>query len=285
MNRALALSYGVACHGLFLAGCGIMNLNLFFGMQLGVGPTGAWAVPWNALLIAQFVVLHSWLLSGAGKRALRALVPARLGGLLDTTVFAALSSAQVGLLFGLWAPLPLPHVALSGAAWAASAVAFALGGGFLFVALWEASLGVHLGYTGWTALWRGDRPRYPRTFASTGLHGRIRHPIYVGFILVMWLGPVWSVDKLLLAVPLTAYCLMGPRRKEARYLARHGAAYRAYMARTPAFLPWPAQRPEVPRIPTPSASWKRMTPPARPAMRWRPGRAVATVSSAATPPR
>lgn len=237
MNRRIALAYALACHGLFALGVGGMMLNLFFGMQLGIGPTGAGAVVWNSLLVAQFVVLHSWLLSPAGRKVLRAFVAKRLGGLLDTTVFAALSSAQVGLLFCLWSPLSSATVTLTGGAWWLSLGAYLGASLMLLVSMSEAGLGVQLGYTGWTALWRGDRPRYPRDFASTGLHGLIRHPIYLSFALLLWLGPVWSLDKLLLAVPLSLYCFMGPRRKEARYLARYGETYADYLARTPAFIP------------------------------------------------
>ncbi len=237
MNRRAALAYGLTCHGLFLAGTGAMMLALFSGMQLGLTPAGWWAPLWDALLVGQFTGLHSWLLSARGKRALRALAPRRAGGTLDTTVFAAVSSAQVGLLFLLWAPLPFASVTLTGGAWGLSLLASVAASLMLLVSMKEAGLGVQLGYTGWTALWRGDRPRYPAGFASSGLHGLIQHPIYMSFLLLLWVGPVWSVDKLLVALPLSAYCLLGPRRKEARYAARHGAAYADYQGRTPRFLP------------------------------------------------
>lgn len=243
MRRTAALALGLTTHLLFVLGTGLMQANLFLGMQLGWGPEGWAAVPWNGALLLQFVLGHSWLLSAGGRRVLRAFVPAHLGGRLDTTVYAALASVQVGLLFGLWAPLPLPTWTAPGALGVGSTLAFGVSAGLLGLALYEAGLGVQLGFTGWTALWRGDAPRYPRGFPQRGLHGLIRHPIYLGFALLLWLGPVWSVDKLLLAVPLTAYCLLGPRRKEARYRQRHGAAYVAYLARTPAFLPWRRPRP------------------------------------------
>jgi protein-S-isoprenylcysteine O-methyltransferase Ste14 len=243
-DLVVALAYGLACHGLFAAGTGVMNLNLFFGMQLGLAPEGVWAVPWNLALVAQFVFFHSWMLSRPGTRFLRGFVPQRYGSTLDTTMFATAAALQTGLLFTLWSPLPYASYTLTGFAWWVSLAAFAASALFLGVALWEAGLGIQLRYTGWTALWRGDRPRYPKSFASTGLHGLIRHPIYLGFVAVMWTGPVWSVDKLLLAIPLTLYCVLGPRRKEARLLARHGAEYADYLARTPSFLPR-AAKPET----------------------------------------
>jgi protein-S-isoprenylcysteine O-methyltransferase Ste14 len=236
-HRPLALLYALACHGLFVAGAGSMQANLFLGMQHGLGPAGTWALPWNALIITQFVVFHSWLLSPGGKGVLRFFVPERLGGVLDSTVYGTLASVQIGLLFALWSPLPLPAYTLPGAAWWVSAASFAAGAAVLTVALWEGGLGQQLGWVGWVALFRGERPAYPRTFPHTGLHGVIRHPIYLGFILVLWLGPVWSVDKLIVGIPLTLYCLFGPRWKEARYRQRYGQAFVDYLERTPSFVP------------------------------------------------
>jgi len=114
-------------------------------------------------------------------------------------------------------------------------------------AMSEAGLGVQTGATGWLAMWRGGRPRYPRGFPEHGLHALCRHPIYASFIVLLWASPHWSLDRLLIAAPLTAYCVYGPKRKEARYRARHGAAYAEYLSRTPALFPrlFPRKAPSV----------------------------------------
>ncbi len=264
MRRLTALAYGATCHGLFIAASGAMLGQLFSGMRHGLGPRSWAAIPWDLGLVAQFAVGHSGLLSTRGRHLLRRLAPASVGGLLDTTLYATAAAVQVGLLFRLWVPLPTATWAAPDAGWWAAAAAFTVAALGLGVALWEAGLGVQLGATGWTALWRGDAPRVPRTFAQSGLHGVIRHPIYVGFALLVWLGPEWSLDKVLLAAPLTAYCLVAPRRKEQRYRALHGAAYATCCATTPAFLP--RLRPRSP-APVGAATRTRPTPPARPGTR------------------
>jgi protein-S-isoprenylcysteine O-methyltransferase Ste14 len=237
-RRAVALGYGLMCHGLFAAAVLAMVANLYFGLQLD---WMGWDIqrPWlvNIALVLQFPLLHSLFLTKAGTRALRWVAPGARDGTLDTTLFATLSAVQVGVLFACWVPLGAPVTHAQGPlGWVLSA-GFVLGWVLLGLSMREAGLGTQTGATGWTALFRGDRPRYAKGFAQAGLHGLCRHPIYASFVLILWTGPVWSLDRLILALPLTAYCVVGPRLKEARYRARHGAAYVRYSARLPSLIP------------------------------------------------
>jgi protein-S-isoprenylcysteine O-methyltransferase Ste14 len=49
--------------------------------------------------------------------------------------------------------------------------------------------------------------------------------------------PVSTPDQLELAVFFIAYCVLAPRRKEARFLALHGERFRAYQNRVPYMVP------------------------------------------------
>jgi len=219
LRRRTALAWGVVCHGLFALGSGAMALGLFTGMRSGLGDlTGAAAWIADGLLLAQFPVLHSALLTRPGRRLLRRLAPGWAGGGLDTTLFAAAASAQVLAVFLLWSPLGARQWAAAGPLFQLNAVAYAAAWLIMGKAMWDTGLGVQLGYTGWLALWRGRRPSYPGP-STGGLFRYLRHPVYVAMIAVLWTGPVWTLDHLLLAVPLTAYCLIGPRFKDARYAA------------------------------------------------------------------
>jgi protein-S-isoprenylcysteine O-methyltransferase Ste14 len=193
----------------------------------------------NALLLAQFPLLHSWLLTARGRRVLARLVPH--GPTLAPTVFATVAAWQILATFLLWSP---SHVVLweaTGAARAAFAVAFALSWVFLGKALFDAGLGLQTGSIGWMALWRGERPRYPG-MPERGLFAACRQPIYLGFALLLWTGPVWTRDHLVLAVAWSAYCALGPLFKEERFARIHGAAFEAYRARTRYLLPLPRRR-------------------------------------------
>jgi len=237
-RRLTALAYGAACHVLWCAAIALMAVSLYGGMQLGLGPwRGRWAGElWNLLLVAQFPVVHSFLLAGPGRRVLRALAPRGLGDDLSSTTYALLASLQLLAVFGLWSPSGHVWWAPEGAALAVSTGLFGLSWLFLAESMREAGLGVQAGYLGWTSVWRGRPPRYPR-FPEAGLFRYLRQPTYLAFALVLWTAPTWTPDRLFLAAGWSLYCYFGPRLKEARYLARYGDEFRRYQQAVSYWVP------------------------------------------------
>ena len=86
------------------------------------------------------------------------------------------------------------------------------------------------------SLAQDKKPVFP-DMPTTGLFRLIRQPIYVSFALTLWTVPVWTPDQLALAVTLTAYCLLAPRLKEARFQKRYGERSAAYKSQVPYALP------------------------------------------------
>jgi len=82
--------------------------------------------------------------------------------------------------------------------------------------------------------------------ATAGPYARIRHPQYVGFILIMFgflLQWPTLVTLVMFPILVTMYVLLA-RREEREAEAEFGDEYRRYAARTPAFLPrWGAATP------------------------------------------
>jgi hypothetical protein len=106
----------------------------------------------------------------------------------------------------------------------------------LLKASFDAGAEVQSGALGWMSLLAQIRPVFP-DMPTTGLFRLIRQPIYVAFTLTLWTPPVWTPDQLVLAVSLTAYCLLAPRLKERRFAARYGARFYRYRAAVPYILP------------------------------------------------
>ena len=78
-----------------------------------------------------------------------------------------------------------------------------------------------------------------RTLATTGPYARIRHPQYVGFVLIM-LGFLvqWPTILTLVMFPVLVYMYLRLARREEREVEREfGAEYRPYAARVSAFFP------------------------------------------------
>jgi protein-S-isoprenylcysteine O-methyltransferase Ste14 len=233
----LALVMGVLCHLAFTVAVVAMIAAMFFGMSKSFGQVPwPWALVTNALLIVQFPLAHSFFLTGRGSRWLARFVSRPHGRTLATTTYALIASLQLAALFLLWTP--------SGVVWwRAEGVLFwlicsAYGASWLLLmkASFDAGVEVQSGALGWLSLLARIRPRFP-DMPELGLFRVIRQPIYVAFALTLWTVPVWTPDQLALALGLTAYCLLAPRLKERRFLARYGARFVRYRGAVPYAFP------------------------------------------------
>ena len=88
----------------------------------------------------------------------------------------------------------------------------------------------------WNVLYRARREG---RLATTGLYGRLRHPQYVGFVLILFGFLLqWPTILTLAMFPvLVAMYAHLARREEQDMIARFGPEYRDYAARTPPFSP------------------------------------------------
>lgn len=90
--------------------------------------------------------------------------------------------------------------------------------------------------TGWRELFLAQRSG---ELATTGIYDQIRHPQYVGFILVMFGFLLqWPTLVTLVMFPILMIMYIRLARSEERQaLASNDDAYRSYMSRVPAFIP------------------------------------------------
>jgi methanethiol S-methyltransferase len=236
-RKALAMTYGALCHVLFAAGVGTMMVQMYFGLSRGFGDLKPpWSIIANGLLIAQFPLAHSFLLSVHGRRILAQLAPREFAGDLATTNYVIIASLQVFLLFSLWSPTGVVWWQAEGwQLWLLSA-AYAASWLLLGKAILDAGFEVQTGYLGWSSVLRNAKPRYPG-MPATGLFRLCRQPIYLAFTLTLWTVPTWTPDQLALALALTVYCLIGPLFKEARFSRIFGQAFADYRSRHRYFMP------------------------------------------------
>jgi protein-S-isoprenylcysteine O-methyltransferase Ste14 len=100
-----------------------------------------------------------------------------------------------------------------------------IGGGFILLA------------SAWRILYEAQRTH---RLATTGPYAYVRHPQYMGFILIM-LGFLlqWPTLPTLVMFPILVVMYVRlARREEREALAEFGEAYARYAANTPAFFPW-----------------------------------------------
>lgn len=233
----LAAAIGLVCHALFAVAVLAMIVAVFRGMSESLGSAPwPWAALANALLILQFPLAHSLLLTARGGRLLARLVPWGHGATLATSTYAIIASAQLLALFALWTPSGIVWWEAEGAAYWMLCAAYAASWLLLAKASFDAGVEVQSGALGWMSLMARVRPVFP-DMPTQGLFRVIRQPIYVAFALTLWTVPVWTPDQLALAVSLTTYCLLAPRLKERRFVARHGARFARYRSRVPYVIP------------------------------------------------
>ncbi len=101
-----------------------------------------------------------------------------------------------------------------------------IGGGFILLS------------AAWRVLYAAQRTR---TLATTGPYARVRHPQYVGFVLIM-LGFLFQWPTLLTALMFPLLVFMYVRlawTEESEALSEFGEAYARYAVRVPGFIPRP----------------------------------------------
>ncbi len=236
-RKSIALFYGLLCHGLFGIGVGMMIFQMYFGLQRSFGTLSSpWSTIANVGLALQFPLMHSALLSPPGRKVLTRLAPAAFASDLAPTTYVIIASLQVLVLFSLWSPSGIIWWQASGfTLWLLTA---------LYTASWlmrgksilDAGIGLQSGLIGWLAVFQNRKPHYPG-MPARGLFRLCRQPIYLAFACTLWTVPTWTPDQLALAIPLTAYCVVGPLLKEARFTKIFGQRFLDYQAKYPYFLP------------------------------------------------
>ena len=85
-------------------------------------------------------------------------------------------------------------------------------------------------------------------FVNTGLYGWVRHPLYTGGLIIIWLAPSMTINLLTLFIILTIYFIVGARFEEERFVEEYGEAYRRYQQLVPLLLPTPRRREKKPEL-------------------------------------
>lgn len=88
---------------------------------------------------------------------------------------------------------------------------------------------------------RSDHNQKP-VMIYRGLYSWVRHPLYTGGLLLIWLVPTMTLNLLTVFILLTIYLVIGAKLEEKRLLEEFGDDYRAYQAQVPMLLPFPRRK-------------------------------------------
>ena len=192
----------------------------------------------NALLLGLFAIQHSVMARPAFKRWWTRFVPHAV----ERTTYVLLASLALVLLFWQWRPIlaPVWTVTHPTGALALQAV-FWLG---WFLVLLSTFLINHFELFGLRQVWarlRGRTLPEPR-FRAPFIYKRVRHPIYLGFLLAFWATPVMTAGHLLFAVATTGYILIGIWLEERDLVDLFGDQYRRYREQVSMLVPLPGRK-------------------------------------------
>jgi protein-S-isoprenylcysteine O-methyltransferase Ste14 len=242
---------------------GILSYALFLGVFLyGIGFIGGFIVP-TALdgepsrpfvaalaidlgLLAAFAVQHSGMARPAFKRWWTRVIPEAA----ERSTYVLLSSLALLAMYVAWQPI-------GGVVWETEGkVRLVVTALYLFgwlLLLYTTFLIDHFDLFGLKQVWRrlGNFNYQPPKFHTPALYRLVRHPLYIGWLIIFWAAPTMTVAHLVFAIMTTAYILIAIQLEERDLLDAFGAQYADYRRKTPMLIPrllgrrQPAGKPRV----------------------------------------
>jgi protein-S-isoprenylcysteine O-methyltransferase Ste14 len=200
-------------------------------IDVGSSVPVVWAALIDVCLILLFGLQHSVMARDGFKRWLARNFPEGL----ERATYVHASNLTLWPVLLLWQPIPTVLVDLSGLRPLMTGIYWS---GWLIVLL--SSLNIDL-----LALWglrqawswaRGEAYE-PPPFKENWLYRHVRHPIYLGLLIVFWATPWLTVGHVLFAGCMSAYIFIGAWFEERDLVRKHGDSYRDYQRKVPAYLP------------------------------------------------
>jgi len=239
LKRIAALSYGVVCYLVF-----------FVTFVYAIGFIGNIAVPKaidgpvetsllralliNVGLLGLFAVQHSIMARQWFKRAWTQIVPAPV----ERSTYVLFSSIALLLLFRFWEPMGgvIWHVE-SPTARALIMNLYGFGWALVFVA---TLLIDHFDLFGLRQvfLYFRNRPYTHSDFRTPLFYKFVRHPLYLGWLIVFWSAATMTAAHLLFAVATTAYIFLAIQFEERDLIKIHGINYENYRKNVPMIVPF-----------------------------------------------
>jgi protein-S-isoprenylcysteine O-methyltransferase Ste14 len=238
MSRIAIFAYGVLAYliffAVFLYGIGFIGGFLTPSMLDGVPrvPLGR-ALLIDLALLTAFALQHSGMARPAFKRWLTHIVPESA----ERSTYVLASSLALLALYVYWEPI-------GGVLWSAPpgiVRQFVIG---VYASGWALLLYVtflidHFDLFGLKQVWRRlcSKTYRPPVFRTPSLYKLVRHPLYIGWLMIFWAAPTMTLAHLIFAIVTTGYILIAIRWEERDLEAAFGDVYADYKSRTPMIVP------------------------------------------------
>lgn len=238
MKKSVILIYGVIAYASFM---GVIIYAIGFIGNFGLNNTLdsipnkplVQALLINLGLLTLFAVQHSGMARKGFKNWIRQFIPAAA----ERSTFVMISNIALLVLMLYWEPI-------GGVLWQVESQLattviisfYMLGWALVFLSSFLIN---HFNLFGLQQVWYHFKGKTiePARFTTPSLYRMVRHPLYLGFIILMWSATTMTVAHLLFAVMCTLYILVGIQFEEQDLKEELGDEYVAYQAQVPMIVP------------------------------------------------
>lgn len=243
MRKSMILAYGVMSYVVGMASLVYMAgwlINLVVPRSIDSPENGSMGATLaiNSMLFLGFAVQHSVMARPKFKAWFTNYIPEAI----ERSTYILSSGVALLAVMWLWQPMGVEIWNVKNAVGQATLfVLYGIGWAILVGSTFPLN---HFDLFGLRQVWNAFRgtERKQLTFATPGPYRMVRHPIYVGWIILAWATPAMTLAHLAFALATTAYILVAIRYEERDLIAFHGKAYTDYQARTPMLIPgFPAE--------------------------------------------
>jgi protein-S-isoprenylcysteine O-methyltransferase Ste14 len=238
MSRIGIFAFGVISYAIFFAvflyGIGFIG-GFLTPTRLDGVPTSTLthALTVDLLLLLAFAVQHSGMARPGFKAWWKRIVPESA----ERSTYVLFSSLALAAMYVFWEPI-------GGIVWQSpegiarnSIIALYLAGWALL--LYTTFLIDHFDLFGLKQVWRrlSNIAYRPPVFRTPSLYNWVRHPLYIGWLVIFWAAPTMTGSHLVFALMTTGYILFAIRLEERDMVSAFGTVYVDYRARTPMLIP------------------------------------------------
>ncbi len=238
MAGAASCLYGVITYSLFLgtflyAIAFVGNLPVPKSIDSGEAGPLILALVIDSSLLGIFAIQHSVMARPAFKRWWIRWVPEPV----ERTTYVLLASLTLVLLYWQWQPIQqLVWAVTNPVVRVVFQVIFWLGWATVLTSTFLID---HFELFGLRQVFARPRSHTlpPPVLKVPLFYKRVRHPIYLGFLLAFWATPTMTEGHLLFAIGTTGYILIGITLEEGDLIGLFGDQYRRYRKQVPMLIP------------------------------------------------
>ncbi len=238
MKKITIFIYGLLSYLMFL-GVFVYSIGFIGNFKITNSLDSIPGVPFTQALMVNLGLLSLFALqhSGMARKGFKSWITKFIPKSAERSTYVLLSNAVLILMFHFWEPM-------GGMIWSVDSVVaktslitiFMFGWALILISTYLIN---HFHLFGLQQVWTQLRNKTipPAKFVTPSLYKAVRHPLYVGWIIVVWAAPTMTVAHLVFSLICTAYILIAIRFEESDLVDELGDEYKNYQKDVPMIIP------------------------------------------------